>query len=183
MDPIRFGAGSVNLYRYVGNRSGLFTDPLGLYEIIGFTSGKGWALVSIEYTGSVPMQSGQATGIGFGDIIRGIWKATVDVKCCPDSPKIKSAKRIFSADRNVAWITQDPTSGPLEAPAPKNIWAAAGELLGKLLEKGIEKAAQKSLYKVPAAKASQKDKDELSAAAPTSPEQGDWENGDPCLGE
>jgi RHS repeat-associated protein len=30
-DPIRFGAGDVNLYRYVGNNSVMWTDPTGLH--------------------------------------------------------------------------------------------------------------------------------------------------------
>jgi RHS repeat-associated protein len=31
-DPIRLNAGDVNLYRYVGNKVGVFADPFGLEE-------------------------------------------------------------------------------------------------------------------------------------------------------
>jgi RHS repeat-associated protein len=36
-DPIRFDAGDGNLYRYVGNRSSLLIDPMGLY--VTYTGG------------------------------------------------------------------------------------------------------------------------------------------------
>jgi len=41
-DPIRFGGGDVNLYRYAGNRPLVFRDPDGLKSITVIEKAKGW---------------------------------------------------------------------------------------------------------------------------------------------
>jgi RHS repeat-associated protein len=67
-DPIRFEAGDVNLYRYVGNKFGVFVDPFGLEEKC-CPEGK-W--------------SGRGTYVGAGAIIGFGWFHG-EMKCDSDS--------------------------------------------------------------------------------------------------